>query len=226
MKVVTSGLITSLRGKLGSAVATRNSMSDFFRELVVPRNTYSDKRQTNKKRWLSCITAWRGATPTVKSLYATKSLTFNWVNFKGTTYHPSAYQLYQFLNMNIHPQSANFITSPPSYALLSDPDAAYSDYAYAGDWFLSDGWIQDNANEFLKIYISPYYYSSALKSNVPYMFLTSIPNNGSEIDLRPYAMAVWGSDCPAGRIFYVKTVKVNKVTGLLSSIQEETVTSV
>ncbi len=214
MKYTTSGLFLEFKGRLGNAVASSNAVSPFLRNFVYPINSFTAKKQTYKTRWLSCVDYWRSASSIIKNLYTSKAVTYTWTDNMGNTYHPNAFQLFMYLNMNIFPASSLFIASPQNYALLSDPWTAGSPYTYGVSWPEPITWTQDNANEFLKYFVAAPYYQSSKKTNVPWRFLTIVTSNAAPYDMKPEFDTLIGGLISVGLKIYFRALKVNKLTGL------------
>lgn len=210
-----------MSGRIGSVVASSNKSGLFMRKWLSPRNTQTSLRQSHRLLFSQFASLWNSLSSATHIAFSNAAQTWNWQKFDGTTYHPSAYQLFLFLSFNSVPENKAGISSPSNYSLLSDSDASIICSSPAINLKYESGWTKDNANEFLKCYISKLYLSSSLLSNIQYNFCHSITSNLIDTDLSAYSQAIWGRLPKSGESFYVRTVKCNKLTGLISSFQDE-----
>lgn len=220
MKFQVSGLITDLRGKLGGSVASRNRVGSFLRTYVIPRNTFTDYRQTTRLRFGAIASRWRGLDNTTKLTWATKAPQFTFYDSLGNAFHPTAWQLYLYINMNIYPATTNFIDTAPDYALLTNAGASYNDYNISGHSCVCEFFSPSNSNEWLKISVSKFYPQSEDLTKVPVQFIKVYdPTDESTLSIYNEINEINNRTGIATERFYLKCYKVNVTTGQVSPMQ-------
>jgi len=220
MKAKPSALFDDFAGSIGNVTFSRSRSGLFARTKVYPKTIPVIESNNVQSFFSDNISAWRALTGPAKALWSGKVNQYTFYDRYNQPYHPSGYQLFLTLNMNLYPLSTGGVTIPPNYSVLANPGfAATSLYLSARQ--LNFSWTASMlSNEWYKIYISEFYNLSVLRANPKFYFLVTIPDYQSQ----PYnaytqVLSLLGRTPVAGEAFYISYWRVNVVTGLLSSEQ-------
>jgi len=217
MKAKVSGLISDLSGALGNCVASHNKQGLFLRERVIPRNTYTDARYVVRQRFSSLANKWSTLSEAARNAFSAQSGSYTFYDNLGNAYHPSGWQLFLYVNMNIFPYSSAFITTAVPYSLLSRDPIVGGLFHFNGASWVTASPDLPSVDYIEKVSCSKPYPQSMRYSTVPMRYIGVIDyahKDGQNL-YAPYT-AIFPEQKENLTIFQVNYQRVQLSTGLVS----------
>jgi hypothetical protein len=218
MKIKFGAIITDGRNKIGGQVVSKNKAGSYMKNKVTPTNPQTTAQSSKRGNVTSISQAWSGLTDTQRAAWNAAAINYAKSDIFGDLRHPSGFNLFMWLNLNLLNVGESQISTPPASATVSSlTSLAVNTLTAAGVITLDFGPDPVPANHILVVQASGNM-SPGRAFSMSYVRLIEIfaAAEASPADIATAWIAKYGSPL-AGKKVWFRAFLVNTVNGSASA---------
>ncbi|MFQ5445945.1 MAG: hypothetical protein ACE5D0_09995 [Fidelibacterota bacterium] len=213
-----SGLVTSMKGKMGGAVLSGGKAGNIIRNNYWWKRPCSSRWGVSRSKQAYLSQQWRDLTSAERTQWNAAASSFPFVDKFGNPYTASGYQVFISLNRSVMQVGGLFMTTPPAPGIVFDIGTLTLANNAMGK--LSAFWTNGlGASDAVQVFAAPPLSPglSFRPGNLKLLKYTSAPGS-AELDIETEYLAAYGHKPSAAQI-WIQSQTVNTTTGQHGSQQ-------
>ena len=199
-----SAIVNKIIGKVGGSVFQQMGQSLGIRQHRSFRPSNAYKASNSRTNMVALGALWRSLTLAQQQDWGTKALTYIFYNRYGTSFHPTGYQLFCYIQRPAQLISIGLINTPYNYASLTPRGigtAGFNTYVLQFYINLSNN---NGVNTYMILYISPLQNGVVALKHQKFVFFASFTGNVAQSpNYYSSIIAFFRQQPPIGMCFYL-----------------------
>jgi hypothetical protein len=216
-KITPSSLLNDLRGKTGNSVISLNKNGLYIKSFVKPVTSILLQNNNVRLRFSAIAAQWQLLSYSVKLTWNSAGLTYTFTDNIGRTYHPTGYQLFIFINMNIWPMSSAFITTAANYAAVPQTFLVIDEISHSSSSVYVRSTSYNTSGYYTKLMFSKIIPPAPQGYKYPTTYAIGfLGNHAMPYDIGSFVAACLKSPFLQNWYYFMQTINVNVTTGNVS----------